>query len=96
MRRGCTCATIGVMDEVGVRELRQHASEVLRDVESGKSFVVTVQGRPVADLTPHSRLQWRRWSQVAGSLHPVDADSLTEDLALLGDGTPVDPWASDE
>jgi prevent-host-death family protein len=40
------------MDRVGVRELRQQASAVLRRVADGESFVVTVRGRPVARLTP--------------------------------------------
>jgi len=37
---------------VGVRELRQRASELLRRVEAGESFEVTDRGRPVALLTP--------------------------------------------
>jgi prevent-host-death family protein len=40
------------METVGVRELRQQASSVLRRVADGESFVVTVRGRPIARLTP--------------------------------------------
>jgi prevent-host-death family protein len=40
------------METVGVRELRQQASAVLRRVADGESFVVTVRGRPIARLTP--------------------------------------------
>ena len=40
------------MRSIGVRELRQSASAVLRDVERGITFEVTDRGRPVALLTP--------------------------------------------
>jgi prevent-host-death family protein len=35
---------------VGVRELRDHLSEYLDDVESGGELIVTERGRPVARL----------------------------------------------
>lgn len=40
------------MGSVGVRELRQRASELLRRVEGGESIEITDRGRPVAMLTP--------------------------------------------
>ena len=41
------------MSLIGVRELRQQASEVIRKVrEEGAEYVVTYQGRPVAILLP--------------------------------------------
>jgi prevent-host-death family protein len=40
------------MASVGVRELRQRASELLRRVEQGESIQITDRGRPVAMLTP--------------------------------------------
>ena len=40
------------MTSVGVRELRQRASELLRRVEQGESIEITDRGRPVAMLTP--------------------------------------------
>lgn len=40
------------MTRIGVRELRQHASEWLRRAAAGESFEVTVRGRPVARLVP--------------------------------------------
>jgi prevent-host-death family protein len=40
------------MTSVGVRELRQRASELLRRVEKGESIEITDRGRPVAMLTP--------------------------------------------
>ena len=40
------------MARVGIRELRQRASELLRRVEAGETFEVTDRGRPVAILGP--------------------------------------------
>lgn len=40
------------MTSVGVRELRQRASELLRRVERGETIEVTDRGRPVAMLSP--------------------------------------------
>jgi prevent-host-death family protein len=40
------------MKAAGVRELRQHASELLRRVEAGESIEITDRGRPVAVLVP--------------------------------------------
>ncbi|WP_437308028.1 type II toxin-antitoxin system Phd/YefM family antitoxin [Sorangium sp. So ce388] len=40
------------MKTIGVRELRQRASVVLREVENGETFEVTDRGRPVAVLSP--------------------------------------------
>jgi prevent-host-death family protein len=40
------------MERVGVRELRQRASELLRRVEAGETIEVTDRGRPVALLVP--------------------------------------------
>jgi prevent-host-death family protein len=40
------------MNQLGVRELRQHASRWLKRVAAGESFAVTDRGRPVALLVP--------------------------------------------
>lgn len=40
------------MMSVGIRELRQRASELLRRVEAGESIEITDRGRPVAVLAP--------------------------------------------
>lgn len=39
------------MEKVGVRELRQKASEILRRVAAGETFEVTDRGRPAAILS---------------------------------------------
>ncbi|MFC9968830.1 type II toxin-antitoxin system Phd/YefM family antitoxin [Nocardia ignorata] len=47
------------LPEIPQRELRNDASRVLRDVRGGRSYTITVDGTPVADLIPH-RHQRRR------------------------------------
>lgn len=39
-------------EEVGIRALQQHASDVVRRAASGDGVVVTDRGRPVARLIP--------------------------------------------
>jgi len=46
--------------DVSVRELRNHTAEVIAAVESGESVVLTVQGRPVADIVPRRTCSGRR------------------------------------
>jgi prevent-host-death family protein len=41
-----------LMERVGVRELRQHASRYLSQVKAGKSVEVTERGRLIALLVP--------------------------------------------
>jgi prevent-host-death family protein len=40
------------MKSIGVRELRQRASEYLRQVEAGRAMEITARGRPIALLVP--------------------------------------------
>jgi len=48
-----------VDERVGLRELRQRASEIVRRVEEGQEMTVTVQGRPAIRLVPITRSRWR-------------------------------------
>ena len=43
------------MRRIGIRELRQRASEYIRLVEEGETVEVTDRGRPVAMITPIRR-----------------------------------------
>ena len=40
------------------RELRNESGEIMRAVDSGESFIVTRNGRPVGELTPFRRRQF--------------------------------------
>lgn len=81
------------MTTVGVRELRQDASGVLRRVEEGERVVVTVHGRPVADIVPHteSRPTWRPVADLAAIFPGVDDPHWDEDMELV-DGAATDPF----
>jgi prevent-host-death family protein len=82
------------MDEIALRELRNHTSEVLHRVEGGEELTVTVSGRPVARLVPLPRRpRFLPWQQVlAHQTDPGLADELRE---LLPDTTDdiEDPWS---
>jgi prevent-host-death family protein len=74
------------MKSIGVRELRQRASEYLREVEAGRTLEVTARGRPVALLVP-IRHGGRRERLVAeGRL-----DAGSGDLLDLGPPLPPAP-----
>lgn len=49
--------------DVSVRELRNHTGRVVAAVESGQSVVLTVHGRPVADIVPRRERSERRSSE---------------------------------
>lgn len=84
---------MAVVDAIGLRELRQSASEIVRRVEAGESFVVTVSGRPAAVLSAPGRRTWRQWTEVAEIFAAHDDAAWDEDLARL-DTTLRDPWSA--
>ena len=53
------------MNSAGLRELRQNASDLVRQAEAGETITVTVSGREVAELGPVRRDRWRTWTDVA-------------------------------
>jgi prevent-host-death family protein len=91
--RGSTCAIIcPVAEEVGLREMRQNASELVRRAEAGERLTVTVAGRPAAVLAPVAPRRWRQWDEIADLFRtPVDT-KLAADLDRL-DAEPDGPWA---
>ena len=66
---GSTSATMSLHDEGRIRELRQHASDLVRRVEHGETVTVTVSGREVAlQLGPLQRMQWRTWDDIVSKI----------------------------
>jgi prevent-host-death family protein len=59
--------------DVSVRELRNHTARVIAAVEGGEAVVLTVHGRPVADIVPRHERAERRPSEL-----------LLADLAAIG------------
>jgi prevent-host-death family protein len=72
------------MVSVGVRELRQRASELLRRVAGGETIEITDRGRPVALLAPLPDGNALDRLRAAGDLQPAtgDVDDLPEPLPL--------------
>ncbi len=62
------------MASVGVRELRQRASELLRRVAAGETIEVTDRGRPVALLSPLPEAGPLERLRAAGEVDPAVAD----------------------
>lgn len=47
------CYTVDTMDRsIGIRELRQQASRILKDVVKGEAVIVTDRGHPIARIVP--------------------------------------------
>jgi prevent-host-death family protein len=69
---------------VGVRELRQRASELLRRVEHGETIEITDRGRPVALLSPSPEGSPLDRLRASGDLDAAtaDLDDLPEPLVL--------------
>jgi prevent-host-death family protein len=72
------------MTRVGVRELRQRASELLRLVEQGETIEVTDRGRPVALLTPMPEGSSYERMLASGEIDPAsrDIDDLPPPIVL--------------
>jgi prevent-host-death family protein len=76
---------------VGLRELRQDASELVRRVEAGEEIDITVAGRLAARLVPAAPKRWQRWSDIA-SLFTGPPDLNWERDRDLIDQTIDGPW----
>lgn len=66
------------------RQLRNDSGEIMRRVEAGESFVITRNGKPVADLVPHAppprrRPTLRELQEDMRSLPPVDVEQWYRD-----------------
>ena len=80
------------MGEIGLREMRQNASDLVRRAEAGERVTITVAGRPAAVLGPVSSRTWRRWDDFAGIFEQPTDPNWAGETDLL-DGDLVDPWA---
>lgn len=67
------------MDRIGVRELRQHASQYLARVAKGETLEVTDRGRPVARLTP---VPVDTWEELIASGRVMPAENPGDILGI--------------
>jgi prevent-host-death family protein len=81
------------MGTIPQRELRNNVSEVLRRAEAGERIVVTVDGRPVAELGPVSGAR-AATMRTLRALVPQDDDWLDDQQALRDEerAAAVEPW----
>jgi prevent-host-death family protein len=73
--------------DIGLRELRQQASELVRRAEAGEEIIITVAGRPSVRLVRAARRSWRPYEAIsdlfAGPADPHwDADRELLDQGL--------------
>lgn len=79
------------MDSVGLRELRQDASELIRRVEDGEQIDITVAGRLAARLVPATPRRWQTWDAIADLFDgPLDTN-WQRDRELV-DQSIRNPW----
>lgn len=81
--------------DVSVRELRNHTGRVVAAIESGEPVVLTVHGRPVADIIPRRQRSERRSSEAV--LADLAAISATwEELGVESDARDFDLGSTTE
>ena len=81
-----------LMTTVGLRELRQNASDLVRRAEAGEDVTITVAGRPSVRLVPVAPQRWRTWDEIAELFDGPDDTAWERDRDLV-DLALIDPWA---
>ncbi len=79
------------MTTVGLRELRQDASELVRRVESGEEIEITVAGRLAARMVSATPRRWRRWDDIAALFAGRPDPDWDRDRDLI-DQSVANPW----
>ena len=73
---------------ISQRELRNDSGSIMKRVEKGESFVVTSNGRPIAELRPLVRPRSVQTEIALAAFHgtePIDFDKFRSDLDSLSD-----------
>jgi antitoxin (DNA-binding transcriptional repressor) of toxin-antitoxin stability system len=83
IHRSTSCYGGGVAREITQRELRNKSGDIMRQLDSGESFIVTRNGIPVGELSPLRRHRFVR-SDTAVALFrhapAVELRKLRDDL----------------
>jgi prevent-host-death family protein len=74
------------------RELRNRVSDVLRRAEQGEQFLITVDGRAVAELGPHRTRRWVGRERLRRLMEEPAVPTLLDDVRRLGGGL-ADPYS---
>ena len=82
--------------DVSVRELRNHTGRVVAAIEAGEPVVLTVHGRPVADIVPRVQASERRPSELLMAELGAISARATE-LGVQSDAADFDVgWTTDD
>ena len=76
---------------VGLKQLRQDASDLVRRVEGGEQIDITVSGRLAARMVPPAPRRWQRWDDIADLFAGREDPQWEADRDLL-DQSVADPW----
>lgn len=79
------------MGRVGLRELRQDASALVRRVESGEEIDITVAGRLAARLVPAAPQRWHEWDEIADLFTGAPDPDWDRDMEMI-DQSVTNPW----
>ncbi len=80
-------------ETVGLRELRQDASELVRRAQAGEQITVTVAGRPSARLVAAATQQWRSFDAIADLFAGPEDTEWEADRDRI-DHALRDPWTA--
>lgn len=77
------------MGDVSIRDLRNHGGDVVERVSRGECFVVTRNGKPVAELRPLavSALSIQELLRRRKHLPDLDPEALRRDIDAATDST---------
>ena len=76
---------------MGLRELRQDASALVRRVEGGEEIDITVAGRLAARMVPAAPKRWQRWDEIADVFTGRPDPDWERDRQLI-DQSVGNPW----
>jgi prevent-host-death family protein len=74
------------MRTIPQRQLRNRISDVLRRVQQGEHFLVTVDGRPVAQLGPHRPRRWVERDRLRTLIAEPAVPTLLDDVRRFDGG----------
>jgi prevent-host-death family protein len=81
-----------IVEKIGIRELRQHASDWVAKAKAGQVILITDRGQPVARLVPLTRNENARNKLIdGGQLIPAAAPRARFSTDDLLSGPPLTP-----
>lgn len=69
------------MPEIGLFEAKTRLSELVRQVQTGESFIITQRGKPAAELAPVRNPQRRGPKRVAEAIRRIRAMKKIEEVS---------------